>query len=403
MPANRNLLHRSGSEMGNTEEKKKTIALTSRISSDNSEEVMQKILDEIGEDKDVVPVLDAQDLEYISSAGLRMILRLKKQYPKISVINTSSSVYEIFEMTGFTQMFTVEKAYRSISVEGCEEIGWGANSRIYRIDEDNVVKVYKKEGALDEIRCEREQAKRALILGIPTAISYEVVKVGDYYGSVFELLEPTSFSNILVDHPEKIDWCVDESIKLLKKIHAMTAPEGMLPDMRDTARGWINDAAGYLPEEANIKLNALLDEIPFSDHLIHGDYHTKNILLQKDEVLLIDMETLSTGHPIFELAAMFYSYIGFSELDHENVVAFQGYDFETSTTFWHKSLAAYLETDDADRLREVEEKAAIIGYARMIRFVSRHGQKQSKEEIDCIDFWSRKLLEYLKHTDTLLY
>ena len=49
-------------------------------------------------------VLDAQALEYISSAGLRVILRLKKANPTTSIINASSEVYEIFDMTGFTEM-----------------------------------------------------------------------------------------------------------------------------------------------------------------------------------------------------------------------------------------------------------------------------------------------------------
>ncbi|MBR0085199.1 MAG: hypothetical protein IJL97_01480, partial [Lachnospiraceae bacterium] len=71
----------------------------------------------------------------------------------------------------FTEMMTVEKAYRVVSVEGCEEIGRGANGTIYRIDRDNVVKVYNNADALEDIQHEREVAKLALILGIPTAIS----------------------------------------------------------------------------------------------------------------------------------------------------------------------------------------------------------------------------------------
>ena len=63
-------------------------------------------------------VLDAEKLEYISSAGLRIVLRLRKQYEDMKVINASAEVYDIFDMTGFTEMLTVEKAYRRMSVEG---------------------------------------------------------------------------------------------------------------------------------------------------------------------------------------------------------------------------------------------------------------------------------------------
>ena len=120
-------------------------------------------------------------------------------------------------MTGFTEMMAVEKAYRVVSVEGCEEIGRGAKGTIYRIDQDNVVKVYNNPSALDDIQHEREVAKLALILGLPTAISYDVVRVGDSYGSVFELLNASAFSLILASEPEKMDWCVKEYVALLKK------------------------------------------------------------------------------------------------------------------------------------------------------------------------------------------
>ena len=66
-------------------------------------------------------------------------------------------------------------------------LGRGSNGTIYRISEDTVVKVYPRGDALSDIRHEREMVRRALVLGIPTAISYDVVSVGDGYGAVFEL------------------------------------------------------------------------------------------------------------------------------------------------------------------------------------------------------------------------
>ena len=173
------------------------IKLSGRIDSGNAPETEQNILAQLAGKGECALVLDAEELEYISSAGLRVILRLKKAYPDLRVINVNAEVYDIFDMTGFTEMLTVEKAYRVVSVEGCEVIGEGANGKVYRIDKDNVVKTYKNADALAEIQHEREVAKLALILGVPTAISYDVVRVGDSYGSVFELLNSRSFSKIL--------------------------------------------------------------------------------------------------------------------------------------------------------------------------------------------------------------
>ena len=381
----------------------KTIALSGRIDSLNAADTEKKILDDLQGISGAPLVFDMEKLDYISSAGLRVILRLKKQYPDISIINVKPEVYEILEMTGFTEMMTVEKAYRVVSTEGCEEIGRGANGTIYRIDRDNVVKVYNNADALEDIRHEREVAKLALILGIPTAISYDVVRVGESYGSVFELLNARSFSKIIATEPDKLDWCVSEYVKMLKKIHGTVVPEGKLPDMRETVIGWAEFMRPYLPSDAAEKLIGLVNAVPRDDHMIHGDYHTKNLELQGDEVLIIDMDTLAVGNPIFELASMYNSFIGFSEMNHANILKFQGFDFETGTKFWKKSLAAYLGTDSETVIESVEDKARIIGYTRMIRRSIRRGGLDDEERRKEIEHWKGELLELLEKTDSLVF
>ena len=376
--------------------------LKGRIDSNNSAAVEQEAVRLVSENPGPI-VIDAQDLEYISSAGLRVLLHLRKINEDLKIINVCSEVYEIFDMTGFTQIMPIEKAYRLVSVEGCEEIGRGANGTIYRIDQDNVVKVYNNADALEDIQHEREVARLALVLGIPTAISYDVVRVGESYGSVFELLNAKSFSKILANEPEKLDWCVDEYVSLLKKIHGTLVPKGDLPDMKETAVGWAEFMKDYLSAADGEKLVSLVKAVPQDDHMIHGDYHTKNVELQQDEVLLIDMDTLAVGHPVFELASMFNAFVGYSEYDHEIIKSFQGFDFETASTFWNKVLRAYLGTEDETRIKEVEDKARIIGYTRMIRrSIRRHGLETDEGRAE-IDLWKGELLTLLGQYDTLVF
>ena len=388
---------------GETRDGKITIFLSGRVDSANAREVELAVREILDQDPGKSVVVDAEALEYLSSAGLRVILRLRQQHADLRIIGVNSEVYEIFEMTGFTEMMSIEKAYRTVSVEGAEEIGRGANGTIYRIDKDNVVKVYNNADALEEIRHEREVARKALVLGIPTAISYDVVKVGDSYGSVFELLNARSFSKILAEEPEKMDWCVEEYVKLLEKIHGTLVPKGDLPDIRETVIGWAQFMQDYLPPEAGKKLLALVRAVPHDDHMIHGDYHTKNVELTGDEVLLIDMDTLAVGHPIFELASMYNAFVGYSEYDHDMILQFQGFDRETSVTFWNKVLARYLHTDEEEKIRAVEDKARIIGYTRMIRRSIRRKGLETEAGRAEIELWKKELLELLDRTDSLLF
>lgn len=380
-----------------------TINLDGRIDSNNAHNVEEEIQAIIDDTKPDYLVLNAAKLEYISSAGLRILLHFKKNYPNFTITEVSSEVYEILDMTGFTQMITVEKAYRVVDVTGCEEIGRGANGTIYRIDQDNVVKVYNNADALDEIQHEREVARLALVLGIPTAISYDVVKVGDSYGSVFELLNAKSFSKILANEPEKLDWCVREYVDMLKTIHGTEVPEGKLPDMRETAIDWVGFLQEYLPEETGSKLMTLVEAIPKDNHMIHGDYHTKNLELQNDEVLLIDMDTLAVGHPILEFASIYNAFKGFFELDHDAIEDFQGFSYDIAQEFLIKVMAEYLGTEDEAKINEVLDKARILGYTRLIRrSIRRKGLESEKgrAEIDC---WKNMLIELVDKTDELTF
>ena len=343
------------------------IALEGRIDATNAAEAEEKIFNIKNENPEKHTVIDADKLEYISSAGLRVILRLRKEEPKLAIINVSSDVYEVFDMTGFTDMVTVEKAYPQMSVEGCEFIAKGANGAVYRYDDETILKTYFAKDALPEIKQERENARKAFVLGINTAIPYGIVRVGDGYGTVTELLNAVSVTKLIRNNPEDLSEAAKYYIDMLKSIHAIEVEDGEVLDMKETALAWANFVSEHIPEDQGAKLKALIEAVPKRNTLMHGDYHTNNIMVQDGEPLLIDMDTLCMGHPVFELGSMFNAFIGYSELDHEVTKNFFGYTHEDAEKFWDMSLKMYLDTDDEEVCRSVAEKAMIIGYTRMLR------------------------------------
>ena len=276
------------------------IAVEGRIDASNAAIAEEKIFNIKNDNSDKYLVIDADKLEYISSAGLRVILRLRKEEPKLAIINVAADVYEIFDMTGFTDMVTVEKAYPRMSVEGCEFIAKGANGAVYRYNDETILKTYFAKDSLPEIKQERENARRAFVLGINTAIPYGIVRVGDGYGTVTELLSATSVTKLIRKNPEDLTLAANYYIDMLKSIHKIEAEDGELPDMKETALSWARFVGPYIPKEQADKLCALIEAVPKRNTLMHGDYHTNNIMVQNGEPILIDMDTLCMGHPIFE-------------------------------------------------------------------------------------------------------
>ncbi|MBR5817847.1 MAG: phosphotransferase, partial [Clostridia bacterium] len=131
--------------------------------------------------------------------------------------------------------------------------------------------------------------------------------------------------------------------------------------------GWADFVAQYISDEQAKKLRALIEAVPKQNTLLHGDYNTNNIMVRNGEPLLVDMDTLCMGHPVFELGSMFNAFVGYSELNHQNTMNFFGYSYEVAERFWNMALKMYLGTEDESICQSVAEKAMIIGYTRILR------------------------------------
>lgn len=375
-----------------------TVSLSGKIDSNNAAEKEQELFNTLnGERTDIT--LDVKDLLYISSAGLRIILKLRKESPDLKIINANNEVYEIFEMTGFTDMINISKAYKQYYVDGCTIVGQGAKGTVYRLNGDTVVKVYKNADSLPDIQKERTLAKKAFVLGIPTAISYDVAMVGEKYASVFELLDCKSFSEEIKDNPEKMDELIRRLAELLKQIHETNVKPEDMPSFKEKGLIWAEAAAPYLDESAAAKLKKLVSDIPETMNMLHCDFHTNNVMLQNDEAILIDMDTLSHGHPIFELANIYITYVGFGEVDKSIVENFLHLPYETAKTIWDKFLPIYLGKTD---VKEIEDKIKLLSYARFIRHIARRNPN-TEDAKKTIAYCKQRIEELIINIDSLVF
>lgn len=86
-----------------------TIAIEGRLDTTTAP-LLEKFLSENSEGiKDIV--MDMENLEYISSAGLRVLLAAHKKIRKtgnLKLINVIDDIMEVFEMTGFADILDIE-------------------------------------------------------------------------------------------------------------------------------------------------------------------------------------------------------------------------------------------------------------------------------------------------------
>lgn len=377
------------------------LELNGRIDSSNAEQAEELIKAIREAHPNLQSVLDAENLEYLSSAGLRVVLRMRKDTADLKIINVSTEVYEILDMTGFTDMLKVEKAFRRLSLEGCELIARGGNGTVYRYDPETIVKIYHNGASLEEIRLEKDLCRKVFVKGINTAIPYDVVKVDDYYGSVAELLSAKSIAKLLRTNPESLEENVAVYTELLKKIHATPVKPGEMPSIKETGVNWVEFLKPYLPAEQWEKLFAMMKAIPEPGFMIHGDYHANNVMIQDGEPLLIDMDTVAYGHPVFDFAAIYLGFVGYCECDHAGTMDFYGLPYEVTVKIWETLMKQYFE-DEAVRV-DVARKAQVIGYARMMRRTIRRNGLNTPEGQELIALCKKRLDELLPLVDQLHY
>lgn len=287
-----------------------TLYLEGRIDSNNAAQAEQEAMAAVAGAPGAELVLDAEKLEYISSAGLRVLMKLRKKAKKaIPVENVSPEVYDIFDVTGFTDLLDVHKALRKISVDGCEMIGQGGNGSVYRLDQDTIVKVYKPWMTLHEIQRERDFARTAFINGIPSVIAYDVVKVptdeGECLGVVFEMLSSGTLGAAVREHPEKMDEYVDKYVELAKTLHTTHVPADSFSSIKDVWHHRADNMKQWLTEEEVKLLHSIIDDIPDVDTVTHNDLHPGNIMIQEGELVLIDMPEVTMGPPVCDLVSIF--------------------------------------------------------------------------------------------------
>ena len=85
------------------------VELGGRLDTTTAPALDKTINDALGDTKTLI--LNVKGLEYISSAGLRVLLSAQKKMQKIGsmkVTNVREEVMEVFEMTGFADILTIE-------------------------------------------------------------------------------------------------------------------------------------------------------------------------------------------------------------------------------------------------------------------------------------------------------
>ena len=356
--------------------------------------------------------VDAAELEYVASSGLRTILKLAKTEKNFKVVNVSASVYSVFEMTGFSRIISISKALRKIDLEQCERIGAGGNGAVYRVSEDEIVKVNYNPDTYEGLDKELAKAKEAFLLGIPTAISFDLVDCGDgKRGVVYEIIKSRTLGETMQSEPERIEELTEQYIAQLNQLHATRSDNPIFGSAKAAYAKQVADASKYFTEEEGEQLKLILEALPEGDRLVHCDAHPKNLMIQNGEMLWIDLEGMSVGHPIYDLISLAVVINGMRT--DEMILGIAGMTNATVAIMREHFIKKYFKTEDPEM---IEKYGKMLDALRLIRTVFAIGftsQNTDKYRPAIIDM-ARKVffpniqniaggVKFLVHTVNTLY
>ncbi len=265
--------------------------------------------------------------------------------------------------------------YEYIDVPGLigqdlELIGSGGMGSVYRLSGGRIYKEYSDKMPFVDIIREERCAKAAFKAQISTPRSYGIYTRNNLYGIVFEEIKGRMLSDILMDNQEagmdiegsrndgedsdKIIRYASDMGRLLKSLHSAKLDEHTIPLTKDIYREYLDRLDNYYtPEEVSV-MSRFLENVPDRLTTLHNDFHTKNIMLKGDELVIIDMAELSLGHPVFDLANVYDLFVLLADRTPSATMRFTGISADISPKVWHYMIRAYMGSVNDENISSLE-------------------------------------------------
>ena len=250
-------------------------------------------------------ILDMGSCTYVSSMGIRVILSQHKALVprggRLELVNVQPEIKRVFELSGLTQLVTVREKAREISLEGLQYLAEGVFGEVFRIDDETIVKLYRKGVDAAVVEKEKVFSRAAFVAGIPTAISYDIVSSGDRLGIAYEMLGADSLAALMRREPEQMSDHARLMAQLARTIHSTEADTSVFPNMKAAAFGWLDTMAPLLEPDDVALLKTKIEAIPDETTCVHFDLHGGNVMVVNGEPVVIDMGDFSHGSHYFDL------------------------------------------------------------------------------------------------------
>ena len=261
------------------------------------------------------------------------------------------------ENGGYDEFYDEEEPTKFIASEGLKVLGKGAEGTAYALDENRILKIYNNQ---DFSQVEAWYRNISLVddCGIRCAKAYELVRVENGYGIVFERLKGRNLGWTINENPDKLETLAEKMGLLLKNIHATKDPTHTFESVTERMKkslDIITEKKMIGNDQRQMVMN-FLDAVSERDTLIHGDFHEGNILVdENEELVLIDLDRVGVGHPIYDLIGNYLNHEAMIARNPDFALRSWGLDAKRIMRIKRIMLETYFGTSDMAVLDEYSE------------------------------------------------
>lgn len=214
----------------------------------------------------------------------------------------------------------MDKEIREIDLAQWQQVGEGGNGKTYVARPQAAPQCGDPDGAnagailkisnsrlstLEAVRKEFDVSRAVHALGLATPEMREIVRVGDAYGTISELIKPKrSLGRICCDNPERTEEMATLLCTRGKELFATPCDTGFFP----SRKAQLLQALGrvqFVGRKTLSTLEAFAQRIPDTTTCLHGDFQMGNLILSGERHYWIDLDRFGYGDPMFDVGHLY--------------------------------------------------------------------------------------------------
>lgn len=192
----------------------------------------------------------------------------------------------------------------SLHIQNLPNINNGATGTVLLIDKNTVVKTFNPGYPFAKIEQEFNNSVIFNQKGLPSPRCYEIVKTKDSFGIIYERIHGITLTEAIKINPSNIQNYVHQMIRLMRQTHQVFVNDQEITSAKTKYFNYVLECAKYYTRESINSLCDFIESIPNANNLLHGDFHTGNVMVDETgKLYLIDFAEVCYGHPIFDIIA----------------------------------------------------------------------------------------------------